>query len=67
MQISTAPPIGNASWLNPNLLDQTKDMGFRAKTNIRLVCIFALLHKYSNAKRVFGYAVNDISVALTTN
>ena len=32
----------------------------RAETNIRLVRIFARLHKYSNTLRVFGYIVNDI-------
>ena len=34
---------------------------YRAETNTQFVCIFALLHKYSNTKRVFGFTVNDIS------
>ena len=39
----------------------TRSFYTRAETNIRLVRMFARLHKYSNTSRVFGYAVNDIS------
>ena len=38
----------------------------RAETNIQFARIFARLHKYSNAKKVFRYTENDFSAVFLT-
>ena len=39
-------------------------IGIRAKENTRFAQIFAQLHSYLNARKVFGCTVNDFGVVI---